>query len=99
MRSAISRLRALVHGVLLCSLLTTWLGKPVDVVASFGTRMTLVCSYPRDGASCQSDCGGSPAGGGSAGEHTILPLTINLSSQTAAHLKMPAYAHVMRCMA
>ena len=37
----------MVHGVLLCSLLTTWLGKPVDVVASLGTHMALVCSYPQ----------------------------------------------------
>src|SRR6266849_5529118 len=47
MPSAIARLRALVHCVLLCSLLTTWLGKPVDVVASLGTHMALVCSYPQ----------------------------------------------------
>jgi len=32
------RLRSLVHGVLLCSPLTTWLGKPVDVVASYRTH-------------------------------------------------------------
>jgi hypothetical protein len=45
MPSAISRLRALAHCVLPCSLLTTWLGKPVDVVASLGTHMALVCLY------------------------------------------------------
>jgi hypothetical protein len=37
----------LVHCVLLCSLLATWLGRPVDVVASLGTHMVLVCSYPQ----------------------------------------------------
>jgi hypothetical protein len=47
MPSAISRLRALIHYVLLCSLLTTWLVKPVDVVASLGTHIALVCSYPQ----------------------------------------------------
>jgi hypothetical protein len=57
MPSAIARLRALVHGVLLCSLLTTWLGKPVDVVASLGTWLSCVC-ISNDGASCQSDRGG-----------------------------------------
>ena len=35
----------MVHCVLLCSLLTTWLGKPVDVVASLGTHMALVFVY------------------------------------------------------
>jgi hypothetical protein len=37
----------LVHGVLLCSLLTTWLGKPVDVVASFrDTHGSRVFAFP-----------------------------------------------------
>src|SRR6266404_5356981 len=40
-------LRALVQGVLLCSLLTTWLCQPVDVVASLGTHMALVSSRHR----------------------------------------------------
>jgi hypothetical protein len=58
MPSAISRLRALVHCVLRCSLLTTWLCQPVDVVASLGhTWLSCVC-IPDDGASCQLDRGG-----------------------------------------
>src|SRR5229473_7758312 len=54
----ISRLRALVHGVLLCSLLTTWLGKPVDVVASLGTPWLSCVRIPNDRTSCPSDRGG-----------------------------------------
>jgi hypothetical protein len=47
MRSAISRLRASVHCVLLCSLLTTLAWKASRCRRFIGTSTALVCSYPR----------------------------------------------------